>query len=117
MYTIVEFLDNKLVEYVPSSWMVGFREAHWPQMKFAVLRKAVSNLMQPDSSWPVFKVRILAQAGKLIFLSCCTVTYLTCHHFVDCYMTVRCLLLQLQSRMLEGKQKKLSILLIWTPRI
>ena len=64
MYTIVEFKENKQVEYVPSSWMIGFGETHWPQMKFAALRKAVSNLIHPDLSWPVYEVRVLGQAGE-----------------------------------------------------
>ena len=62
MFTIVEFYAHKMVEYVPSSWMVGFEETYWPQMKYQSLRKAISTMRDPDESWPTHKVRILGQA-------------------------------------------------------
>lgn len=64
MYTVVEFEATKSVEYVPSCWMIGLDETYWPKLKFAALRKAVTNLREPDELWPVYKVHILGQARK-----------------------------------------------------
>ena len=52
MYTIVEFVDEQLIETVPGLWVREDKSlCFWPNMKGSALRKAIESKLPPKSDW------------------------------------------------------------------
>jgi len=65
-FAIVEFVDEKTVEFIPCSWLCADnKSAHWPGFVSRIkVAKAIQSEILPDDGWKVFSVRIMAFAGK-----------------------------------------------------
>ena len=76
MYAIVEFVEEGTVEAVPRSWVhvstsLGVDDqkcCYWPPSytKQSRLTKMVRDCQEPDASWDVHHIRVLAYAGIVV---------------------------------------------------
>lgn len=64
MYKIVVFKEQNTVEYVPISWVIGFDQCYWPKKKINVIKRLISEKVEPDESWPIYDIRLIGKAGK-----------------------------------------------------
>lgn len=68
-YSIVEFIEECTVEIVPSSWLSSDKKtALWPRgIVPSILKRFLKSRTEPSADWSSVKIRVLGQAGILIF--------------------------------------------------
>lgn len=64
-YSVVEFIDDKTIEAVPTSWIKNGMCA-WPiTKKYSILRKLIERKSLPnDVEYNQYKIRVLKTTGK-----------------------------------------------------
>jgi len=65
-FYVVEFVDEKTVEFIPCSWLCDNNcSAYWSGFVSRMrAMKAIQSEMLPDDAWKTFSVGIMAFAGK-----------------------------------------------------
>jgi hypothetical protein len=65
-YAIVEFLTNKNVDVIPTSWFVNEEEEEcfWPKVPSKLAEKLARERAESSIAWPKYSVRVLGKAGK-----------------------------------------------------
>ncbi|KAK4884427.1 hypothetical protein RN001_000698 [Aquatica leii] len=61
-WTVVQFLDDETVEAVPSPWIQGTNECHWPTLPPEKLRQAIKKWEPLNTCWATHKIRIFRNA-------------------------------------------------------
>ncbi|KAK4880951.1 hypothetical protein RN001_004270 [Aquatica leii] len=61
-WTVVQFLDDETVEAVPSPWIQGTNECHWPTLPPEKLRQAIKKWEPLNTCWATDKIRIFRNA-------------------------------------------------------
>ncbi|KAK4876448.1 hypothetical protein RN001_012870 [Aquatica leii] len=61
-WTVVQFLDDETVEAVPSPWIQGTNECHWPTLPSEKLRQAIKKWEPLNTCWATHKIRIFRNA-------------------------------------------------------
>lgn len=54
-WTVIEFIDSKSVEVVPTKWMTSESQCYWPPMTRDKLMIEIKNGNLPYENWPVYK--------------------------------------------------------------
>lgn len=67
-FAVVEFVDDKSVECIPSSWLdSGKSNAYWPDMiSRSKLVQFIKKGQIPEKNWKQFAVRVMSNAGMLV---------------------------------------------------
>lgn len=72
MFAVVEWMETKEVSVIPASWLIHNDSGIlglWPPstMKSTKREKAVKKMVEPESSWSKFPVRIIRNEGNFSF--------------------------------------------------
>lgn len=60
---VVHFLDENLVEIVPSNWLINFKKCLWP-IGFGAqkIMSAIKNSIKPQNNWRVCSIKVLSKS-------------------------------------------------------
>ena len=69
-YAVVEFLDTNEIEIIPSCWLLkDGKKCVWPNnWKPSRISNAVKLKDSPDDTFTAFKVKVLYDTGKLLYI-------------------------------------------------
>lgn len=69
-YSIVKFIEESTVEIIPSSWVLpDNKTALWLKGIIpSILKRYLKSRIEPTADWSSVKIRVLGQAGIVIFL-------------------------------------------------
>jgi len=62
-FAVVEFLDDKSVEVVPSSWMIEKAVCLWPSYRALRLASAIKKREEPQPTWTRNSARAMGHYG------------------------------------------------------
>lgn len=57
-WTVVEFLESKTVEAVPTRWLFSDHECFWPPMTRSKINNEIKNHSSPNTCWPLYSIRV-----------------------------------------------------------
>lgn len=61
MWTVVEFIESKTVEAVPTSWIYNDL-CYWPRLPRDKLISDIKNNVSPSTHWPKYQIRTFKDA-------------------------------------------------------
>ena len=75
-FAVVAFpdeVDNKgncSLEVIPAAWLIGRQKTYWPAhlKRIADLSEAVANCIHPSNEWDKWRIKILEESGKNVFI-------------------------------------------------
>ncbi len=85
-FAIVAFPDevdkkgNCSLEVIPAGWLIGKTETFWPThlKRIADLSDVVANCIHPSNNWDKWRIKILEESGKNVFIILCNTKTVYC---------------------------------------
>ena len=65
-FIVVEFVKDKSLAVIPSSWLIQPDKAVWPPLDSNSCQKMIKRKDPPESAWEVFTVKKRLRTGKTL---------------------------------------------------